>query len=63
MVYHIYRGYDKDDDNEGVTDKQGKASGLELLQESEGKGILTDKILGEEDLKKIKLLKLKKSAV
>jgi hypothetical protein len=46
-----------------VTDNPGKAAGLELLQKDEGKDVLTDSILGDDDLKRIKLLKLKQSAV
>jgi len=56
------RGMEKNDENEGVTDKAGKVAGLELLQNEEGKNILTEKILDETDLKKMKLLKLKENA-
>ena len=57
------RGIEKSkEETEGVTDRQGKAAGLELLQHEAGKDILTDKILDEDDLKRIKLLKLKESA-
>ena len=56
------RGLDKSDDEEGVTDDKGKAAGLELLQNEEGKTILTEKILDSNDLKRIKLLKLRKTA-
>jgi len=41
----------------------GKASGLDLLQHSERKNYLTDTILGDGDLKKIKLLKMRQAAV
>jgi len=53
---------DKEEDG-GVTDKMGKAAGLELLQAEDGEQVLTDRILGDDDLKRIKLLKLKQSAV
>eukprot|EP01022_Parablepharisma_sp_SALTPOND_P009651 TRINITY_DN139_c0_g1_i10.p6 TRINITY_DN139_c0_g1~~TRINITY_DN139_c0_g1_i10.p6 ORF type:complete len:820 (-),score=155.54 TRINITY_DN139_c0_g1_i10:3345-5804(-) len=55
------RGMGKEEE-EGVTDKLGKAAGLELLQNEEGKNILTEKILDDADFKKIKLLRLKESA-
>ncbi len=46
-----------------MTDKLGKAAGLELLQNVAGENVLTDKILSNRDIKHIKLLKLKQSAV